>query len=104
MELRQNPGVASVLSFVLPGLGQIYALETWKGLIMALVWVIGNGIAWSWYVTQGLQTPGIIFAWGVIALAIWAWAIWDAKVACEEWDDNDEAEELELEPAATTEE
>lgn len=35
-----NPILASILSFFIPGLGQIYAGEMQKGLIFLVIWII----------------------------------------------------------------
>lgn len=35
-----NPILAAILSFIIPGLGQIYAGDMKKGLIFLVVWII----------------------------------------------------------------
>lgn len=36
---RRSPGAAAVLSFLAPGLGQLYNGEVWKGLVMLMVYL-----------------------------------------------------------------
>lgn len=35
-----NPILAAILSFLIPGLGQIYAGDMQKGLIFIVIWVV----------------------------------------------------------------
>lgn len=49
--MRKDPGVAAVLSVVLPGVGQIYNGEFWRGLFWLIItpgfW-IGSGGLLGW--------------------------------------------------------
>ena len=42
MEVKHmaNPILAAILSFLIPGLGQIYAGDMQKGLIFIVIWVV----------------------------------------------------------------
>lgn len=42
MPTMRNPGIAAILSFLLPGLGQIYNGKFLRGL----VWMIVGGFTW----------------------------------------------------------
>jgi TM2 domain-containing membrane protein YozV len=115
MSLKQNPGVASVLSFLLPGLGQVYALETGKGIGVFVLWMLIHAV--NYYVTirewgdkqlairlgiSGTSNYGVTIIFVVLALALWVWSIYDARSICEELE-VDAGVEPELEPAATKE-
>jgi TM2 domain-containing membrane protein YozV len=58
---RKEPGVALLLSFLLPGLGQIYNGDVGKGIafmlgFFVLIW-IGIGIAfWIWSMIDAYQS------------------------------------------------
>ncbi len=67
---QKNAGLAAVLSFFIPGLGQIYNGEVGKGLITIVVQII-NGF---------LATIFIGFVTGAI---VWIWAIYDAYTTAE---------------------
>ena len=60
MQERKDPSLASILSFLLVGLGQIYCGKVWRGIGLALLTIIGYCL---------LIIPGI-----VIHIAV----IWDA--------------------------
>lgn len=63
----KNPVVAAILSFVIAGVGQMYNGEMKKGLLM-----LGGTII------LGALTGGIL------AIAIWLWAIYDAYTVAKE--------------------
>lgn len=68
--MRRNPGVAAVLSFFIPGLGQIYNGELTKGLVIVFVTAI------SWMLTK-------IIIGAFILIPLWIWAIYDAYKTAE---------------------
>ena len=55
-----NPGVAAVLSFFIPGAGQIYKGEVGRGFLTLLAWIIG------------------LFLLVLPDLVVWVWAVLDA--------------------------
>jgi len=59
----KNPGLAAVLSFFIPGVGQIYNGQLGKGLIILLVLVPVN-IALS-LVVVGFFTGFVTWVWGI---------------------------------------
>lgn len=63
--IKKNPGVAAVLSFFVPGLGQIYNGELGKGITIVIFTVI------SWFLT-------CIYVGFVTLIILWIWAIYDA--------------------------
>ncbi len=67
MSTEQHPyrGLAVVLSFVLPGLGQIYNQEFGKGAGFILSWMV------SWALTPA------ILGWPML-IAVWIWSMVDA--------------------------
>lgn len=58
--LAWNPGVAAVLSFFIPGAGQIYKGEVGRGFLTLLAWIIG------------------LFLLVLPDLVVWVWAVLDA--------------------------
>lgn len=63
--MGKNNGVAAVLSFFVPGLGQIYKGELGKGIVIVAVYTV------SWMLT-------CIFIGYFILVPLWIWAIYDA--------------------------
>jgi phosphonate transport system permease protein len=63
-----SPLLAGILSLFIPGLGQIYAGERYRGGGVFLSALITLGIAF-WY-----NVPG----WYIVPAVIWLWNIWDA--------------------------
>jgi TM2 domain-containing membrane protein YozV len=58
---RKEPGVALLLSFFMPGLGQIYNGDVGKGIIFfisfwILVWVFIGWIIWIWALVDAHQS------------------------------------------------
>jgi hypothetical protein len=94
--VKQNPGVAAALSFVFPGLGQVYALELDKGILIGIAWAatsIWNGFATSkalvehQYLVARLDVVDFnVFRWTILAsivmVSLWIYAICDARDAC----------------------
>jgi len=74
---RKNPGAAAVLSFFVPGLGQIYNGELGKGITTVAATII------CWMITF----MGIGF---IILIPLWVWAIYDAYKKAEEINQNTE--------------
>ena len=68
--VKKNPGVAAVLSFFVPGLGQIYNGEFGKGFGF-IAGIIISGILCAIYI-------GFI-----LLLILWVWAIIDAHRVAE---------------------
>lgn len=73
----KNPGLAAVLSLLIPGLGQIYAGRIGRGLIfLFLVIPLTVIIAmFLWYLFLPVFLP----------LAFWIWNIYDAYNICKEY-------------------
>lgn len=61
-----NPILAAILSFIIPGLGQIIAGETKRGLIFLVAAIV-----------LGIITGMIVFA-GILSLALAIYAAYDA--------------------------
>ena len=62
---RKNPGLAAVLSFFIPGLGQIYNGQIGKGILVIILSIVFSAM--------------VIFLIGfILAPAIWIWAMYDA--------------------------
>jgi len=68
--VKKNPGVAAVLSFFFPGLGQIYNGELSKGLTVVIFTII------SWILT-------CIYVGFIFLIILWVWAISDAYKTAE---------------------
>jgi phosphonate transport system permease protein len=66
-----SPLIAGLLSLILPGLGQIYARQRYRGVVVFLG-VLVTALAVIWY-----KVPGWYAAPGVI----WLWNVWDAASA-----------------------
>ncbi|OGO28247.1 MAG: hypothetical protein A2136_05650, partial [Chloroflexi bacterium RBG_16_54_11] len=66
--LKHSPLLAGLLSLVIPGLGQIYAGERYRGMAVWLSAIVSLGTVY-WY-----KVP----AWYVVPAIIWIWNIWDA--------------------------
>jgi phosphonate transport system permease protein len=64
----RSPIIAGLLSFILPGLGQIYTRQQYRGLAILLSAIITTLVA-LWY-----KIPG----WFAIPIIIWLWNIWDS--------------------------
>src|SRR5882757_9244319 len=47
---KWNPGIASILSLVIPGSGQMYGGRIWQGL----AWLPGVVVAYLWFAPLGL--------------------------------------------------
>ena len=62
---EKNPGVAAVLSFIYPGLGQIYNEEIKKGIIFV---VIGIALVFSMFLLIGF----------ILYPTFWAYNVYDA--------------------------
>lgn len=68
---QKNPFFAAILSFVIPGLGQVYNGQVEKGIVLVLLGVIAY-LLWS----AGI---GIIFSF-----ILWVYAIYDAYKCADE--------------------
>ena len=68
---KKNPGAAAVLSFFIPGLGQIYNGELGKGITIIAAAVI------CWMIT-------FLYIGIVLLIPLWIWGIYDAHKTAEE--------------------
>ena len=59
----KNPAVATVLSFLITGLGQIYNGEIGKGIIFIILWAISIMLM---FVIIGFITTPIIWIYGMV--------------------------------------
>jgi TM2 domain-containing membrane protein YozV len=55
----KNPGTAAVLSLILPGTGQFYNGDFWRGIFWLIVtpgmWIgTGGMLGWIWHVIAGI--------------------------------------------------
>lgn len=67
---NRSPGIAAVMSFVIPGAGQIFNGQIGKGIMMCCLFAVG--IFFS------------LFFIGIpILVGVWAWAIYDAYAVAE---------------------
>ena len=64
----RSPFVAGLLSLVIPGLGQIYAQQQYRGVTVLISTLIASLIT-IWY-----KVP----AWYLVPAIIWLWNVWDA--------------------------
>lgn len=87
---KKSSGIAVLLAFFYPGLGQIYNGEVFKGLLLMLVLPAVLG-AWFWFgvaVSLFTENPGafiaviLLFVGGT--LAIWVWGMVDAHSTAED--------------------
>ena len=91
--MKKSPVIAGLLSFILPGLGQMYSGKGNKGAaILAAAIVIGNlNIIFLLVFTAAKPDPGIVWAYWIPrighdvmslwSVAFWIWAIIDAYLA-----------------------
>ena len=63
----QGPGLAVLLSTVIPGLGQIYIGQRTRGIGILLT-VLITGLLVAWYG---------VWLWIVAPLLVWLWGVWD---------------------------
>ena len=64
----RSPLIAGLLSLVIPGVGQIYARQRYRGMVILLGVLITTLIV-VWY-----KVPG----WYAAPAAVWLWNVWDA--------------------------
>lgn len=81
-ENKPNPGVASVLSFIFNGLGQLYNGQIFKGLVIIflsslsmLIFILGSIIVVLWFLGKisswSLFILGfVLFLFGIFAICI----------------------------------
>jgi TM2 domain-containing membrane protein YozV len=87
---KKSSGVAVLLAFFYPGLGQIYNGEVFKGLLLMLVLPAVLGAWFSFGVAVSLFTdnPGAFIAAVLLfvgaTLAIWVWGMVDAHSTAED--------------------
>ncbi len=88
--MRQHSLIAGILSFFIPGMGQIYTGKSGRGAtILAAVLVVGNLNA-IWLSLYGLTTPVAGASWlyefprflhdlfGFYGIIFWMWQVVDA--------------------------
>jgi TM2 domain-containing membrane protein YozV len=92
MDSAKNSGVAILLSFLWPGLGQLYAGRIARGLsfvaleffLWGLAWILGLGGLLRLAAGHGGEAGGIVaVAFGSLPVAFWAWGMTDARRLCE---------------------
>jgi len=77
---RKSSGIAAVLSFLIPGLGQIYNGRIGKGLLL----IIGLPILLVIGIFTIFIVIGVVFI--ILYIALWIWQIYDAyKTAESTW-------------------
>ena len=59
----KNPSVATVLSFLFMGLGQIYNGEIGKGVLFIILYLISVGLM---FIFIGFITTPILWIWGMV--------------------------------------
>ena len=59
----KNPTLATVLSFIITGLGQIYNGQIFKGVIIMVLFMVSVMLI---YVGIGFITTPIIWIWGMV--------------------------------------
>jgi phosphonate transport system permease protein len=64
----RSPFVAGLLSLIIPGLGQIYAQQRYRGVTILISTLVASLIT-IWY-----KVP----AWYLVPAIIWLWNVWDA--------------------------
>jgi phosphonate transport system permease protein len=64
----RSPLIAGLLSLILPGTGQIYARQRYRGIAVLLVTLVTT-LAVIWY-----KVPG----WYAAPAVVWLWNVWDA--------------------------
>jgi TM2 domain-containing membrane protein YozV len=77
---KKSPVIASIASFFIPGLGQLYIGEIVKGLAFITVGAMLGFLAFV-MVLPSLMAPGLlefVLVLGVPYLAFWAYNIYDA--------------------------
>ncbi len=68
VKAKRSPLLAGIFSLIIPGSGQIYFGERYRGFAVLLCAVVALGTA-VWY-----RRPG----WYAVPAIIWLWSIWDA--------------------------
>lgn len=72
--MKKNSGLAAVLSFFVPGLGQIYNGELSKGMITVAVTIM------AWMMTA-------LYIGFFVLVPLWVWSIYDAYSMAEKIND-----------------
>ena len=89
--LSHRCGLAAAFSALLPGLGQIYAGDIIKGMVMVIGWVVGGFFYGRWCVNSMIRAAkwgelGLEFSHllvGLVFVGFWIYAIVDAASAPE---------------------
>ena len=59
----KNPTTATILSFFIMGLGQIYNGQIGKGILFIVLYIISVALMW---VVVGFVTTPILWIWGMV--------------------------------------
>lgn len=70
---RKHPRVALILSFLICGLGQVYARRYWRGLGLFILWVV----FWSVFTSTGGNGAGATASF-LLVIGLWLFAMVDA--------------------------
>lgn len=77
----KDPGVAAVISIIIPGLGQLYAEKFGRGILILIIWSI-------WLTLSGLLTLVLVgFIMYLFTPLIHLLASWDAMDQCRKIND-----------------
>lgn len=83
MKSRKHEGVAAVLSFFIPGLGQIFNGEILYGILYLIAFLMASSLSMGLALIALTGVVGILIGM-LIPLAIWGYGIYDAyKTALE---------------------
>ena len=75
---KKSAGIAALLSFLVPGAGQIYCEFIVRGIVFFVVYGI---LIWNSFANTG---SGAIW-YRVAAFALWVWNIFDSKRKADWW-------------------
>ncbi len=79
-----NPGVAAVLSFFVPGAGQVYNGEFAKAVALMCALIFAATLAYL-----GINSNSPLAIAGILPAAVWFWGIVDAYVSSQKHDRDD---------------
>ncbi|MHB8632820.1 MAG: hypothetical protein ACYDBQ_02470 [Thermoplasmatota archaeon] len=68
----KDPGIAGLLSFLIPGLGTMYAGKVGSGIVVFVLWL------GAWFYFLASLQGGVPLVTGIILLAVYGAGIWDA--------------------------
>lgn len=79
--IPKNPGAAAVLSFLIPGMGQMLNGEVGKGLLVFFLLPVLMGVSVVAYVTMSARVPQFVFTIPLLPIGwfcLWVFQIFDA--------------------------